>query len=147
MMCINVREIQFYILTVIHAKSKLQPHHIPSIWLTFIDNVSLRSHEKNKFKASSIFTKTINHFQVHGSSICRRSHFFINSVALYCQRLPCKLVLKMNAFMFWFGPLNSLLCNYILCKSLCVHLGPFGILCSIAVTTRALTKSKFKPTL
>lgn len=30
--------------------------------------------------------------------------FFSNSVALSRQRLPCKLVLKMNAFMFWFGP-------------------------------------------
>lgn len=30
--------------------------------------------------------------------------FFLNSVDLRCQRLPCKLVLKMNAFMFWFGP-------------------------------------------
>lgn len=30
--------------------------------------------------------------------------FFLNSVALRRQRLPCKLVLKMNASMFWFGP-------------------------------------------
>lgn len=50
------------------------------------------------------FTKTVNHFQVQGSSIYRRSPFFSNSVALSRQRLPCKLVLKMNAFMFWFGP-------------------------------------------
>lgn len=48
---------------------------------------------------------------------------------------------------FGLDPLNNLLCNYILCKSLCVHSGPFGILCCIAVTTRALTKSKLKPTL
>lgn len=67
--------------------------------------------KKMKCKTSSFFTKTINHFQVHGSNIRRGPCFFFlvffffsKQVARRCQRLPCKLVLKMNAFMFWFGP-------------------------------------------
>lgn len=120
---------------------------MPPVYFIFIDSTSLRPSEKRNAKLPSLFTKTLNHFQVHGSCIRRRSPF-LKTVWLCTARVfLVSWFWKWMPLCFGFDPLNNLLCNYILYKSLCVHSGPFGILCSIAVTTRALTKSKLKPTL
>lgn len=54
--------------------------HFSGVYLVILHtlfNTFSQEKEKKKCKASS-FTKTINHFQVHGSSICRRSPLFFS---------------------------------------------------------------------
>lgn len=114
---------------------------------TFILDISQRPCKNRNVKVYP-YPKTVNHFQVHGSSMHRTSPFFKKQHWLCTARgFLVSWFWKWMPLRFGLDPLNNLLCNYILCKSLCVHLGQFGIFCNIAVTTRALTKSKLKPTL
>lgn len=93
MMCTILHEALFYTLILI-LEAKLQitgPSSRYDVFSSHLLTTFYWGHMKRrKCKAFSIFRKTINHFQVHGSSICWRSCFFLNSVALRCQRLPCK---------------------------------------------------------
>lgn len=87
--------------------------------------------------------KTTSRYMVPGYTVL----FFgvLNSVALHCQRHPCNWFWKWLCF--GLDLLNNLRCNYTFCKNLCVHSGRLGILCCIAVTTRASTNSNLKATL
>lgn len=85
------------------ARSALTP--LSSEYIYFFHRIQSTpfplGHARN---ANFIFYKNSKPLPGTGFQHISKVSFFSNSVALSRQRLPCKLVLKMNAFMFWFGP-------------------------------------------
>lgn len=107
----------FYTLfLMLSAKIKTHCCSLQQVWrghFIFINNISLRprwkkeeEEKKRNAKLHPALQKqyTTSRYMVPAYVEGLSFFFFLNSVALHCQRLPCKLVLKMNAFMFWFGP-------------------------------------------